>query len=127
MEEQLTCGKGLAEHSVLPGRIGEVIGGLAENLELHTRALDVSEDAGRAEHEAYAGLAGRYRRIAEELRSASEEMAGYRDLPPAPHDLESMRSPELGEAFTRFLEAERELVAALEEAIARDEALLAGD
>jgi hypothetical protein len=124
VEEQQTCGKGLAEHSVLPRKAGELIDGLAENLELHLDALDRGDDAARAEHDAYTSLAARHRRIAADLRSVSEEMVGYHDLPIAPHDMAVMTSPRLGEAFARYVEAERELAAVLEAGIRRDEAML---
>jgi hypothetical protein len=124
MEEQQTCGKGLAENSVLPRKAGELIDALAENLELHLDALDRGDDAGRAEHDAYTSLAARHRRIAADLRSVSEEMAGYRDLPMAPHDMAVIGSPRIGEAFARFLAAEQELAAVLEAGIRRDEAML---
>jgi hypothetical protein len=127
MEEQQTCGKGLAEHSALPRAAGTLIDALAENLELHLEALDRANDAARAEHDAYTSLAARHRAIAADLRSVSEEMAGYRDLPMAPHDMAVMTSPRLGEAFARLVAAERELAAVLDAAITRHEAMLEGD
>ena len=39
---------GLAEHSVLPAKLGELITYLAENLELHVKTLDLAdENSGR--------------------------------------------------------------------------------
>jgi hypothetical protein len=127
MEEQQTCGKGLAEHSALPRAAGALIDALAENLEVHLEALDREDDAARAEHDAYTSLAARHRAIAGALRSASDEMSGYRDLPMAPHDMAVMTSPRVGEAFARLVAAERELAAVLETSIRRHEAMLAGD
>ena len=127
MEEQQTCGKGLAEHSVLPRAAGALIDALAENLELHMGALDREDDAARAEHDAYTSVAARHRAIAAELRSVSDEMAGYRDLPMAPHDMAVITSPPVGEAFARFLAAERELTTVLQASIRSHEAMLGGD
>ena len=41
MKNEPTCGQGLAEHSVLPAKVGELIASLAEILEFHTKALDL--------------------------------------------------------------------------------------
>jgi hypothetical protein len=127
VEEQQTCGKGLAEHSALPRAAGALIDALAENLEVHLEALDREDDAARAEHDAYTSVAARHRAIAAELRSVSEEMAGYRDLPMAPHDMAVIASPPVGEALARFVAAERELAAVLEASIRSHEAMLSGD
>jgi len=50
MKNQQTCGPGLAEHSVLPAKVGELIASLAEILELHMKALDLP--MGRHDQEA---------------------------------------------------------------------------
>jgi hypothetical protein len=39
MEDQRTCGKGLAEHSALPAKLGELTAAMAENLEIHMRSF----------------------------------------------------------------------------------------
>ena len=39
--DEPTCGKGLAEHSALPAKIGAVIGAIGEVLEFHMTALDL--------------------------------------------------------------------------------------
>ena len=40
MEEEPTCGRGLAQTSAVPAGLAAVAAGLAQNLEVHTRALD---------------------------------------------------------------------------------------
>src|SRR5687767_12296910 len=123
--EEATCGKGLAAHSALPARMGELIGALASNLEQHMTALDTSDAAARKEHEAYASLLAKHRRIALELADVAAEMASYRHLPMGPHDEAAMAAPAVREAFERFVAAERALLALLEEAAPRDADMLA--
>jgi hypothetical protein len=124
MAEPQTCGQGLAEHSALPRKLGELTEALAENLEIHMRALDPADEAAQAEHTAYASLVARHRGIAAELRSVSEEMAGHRDLPMGRHDEAVMSSPEVLDAFARFVGAEREVATLLEGWLEHDEAML---
>src|SRR4051794_35990161 len=59
-----TCGQGLAEHSALPGKLGEVVAALAANLHEHLPALDAEDDAARAEQRAYESLISKFRSIA---------------------------------------------------------------
>ena len=44
MKEQQTCGKGLAENSALPAKLGELTDALAEILEAHREALDPTDE-----------------------------------------------------------------------------------
>lgn len=123
--EQQTCGQGLAEHSVLPAQIAELLASVAANLEAHMQALDLGDDDAREEHAAYVRLAGEHRRIAEELRATSEEMAAYRDLPMGRHDQAAMTSPGVAEALARFVGAQRELAALLDVGAERGQQMLA--
>jgi hypothetical protein len=122
--EPRTCGQGLAEHSAIPRLLAELVDALAENLERHMPSLDLRDDAARAEHAVYERLAARHRGVAADLRSAAEDMAGRRDLPMGPHDMDVLGSPEVAQAFGRFVAAERELAAHLERSLAGDEAML---
>jgi hypothetical protein len=124
MAEPQTCGQGLAQHSAIPRLLGELVDALAENLERHMPALDLGDDAARVEHAAYERLAGRHRQIAAELRSVAEDMAGQRDLPMGPHDMDVIGSPEVAEAFAGFVAAERALAAHLQRSLEGDEAML---
>ncbi len=41
MNERQTCGKGLADRSAFPAKLGELIVAMIENLEAHQETLDV--------------------------------------------------------------------------------------
>lgn len=86
MDEQ-TCGRGLAEHSLIPAKIAGLLGALAENLELHMPALDLSDANTAQEHHAYSELSRAYREIAARLEHTAGRMANYRDLPMGRHDM----------------------------------------
>jgi len=120
MAEGPTCGQGLAERAVVPAKLGEVIGALAENLEAHLRSLDPADE----EHRAYVSLAEQARTITAQLRAMAAEMAGYRELPMARHDEEALSSPRAVRAFEGFVLAEQELLALVEEAVGRDREML---
>ena len=124
MSDEPTCGLGLAEHCVIPAKMGELIAALAENLELHIPTLVMSQDASRFEHEAYTKLAAEHHAIAEALTAVAAHMAGYRNLPMAVHDDKALADPKVAEAFGRYVKLQRELIAVLQKALARDQELL---
>lgn len=124
MEDQPTCGKGLAEHSVLPAKLGELIACVAEILETHMKALDVADDNSRKEHDVYLELAREHRKIATELMATARRMAGFRDLPMGRHDEKAMAGPEALEIFERFVEREHELVGLLQKRLEQDRRML---
>lgn len=126
MPDQPTCGKGLAEHSALPAKLGELVDALAENLELHQNTLVLTDEHARAEYRAYVRLATQHRSIAAQLRAAAEEMAGYRDLPMGAHDERAFADPRIADAFATFVRREEELLALLQHALERDRAMLGG-
>jgi hypothetical protein len=121
-----TCGQGLAAHSPLPAKLGELTAAVAGILEVHMRALDLGDERSRREREVYLRLAEQHRRTAAELAATGGDMAGQRDLPMGAHDLTVMSSPEAVEAFWRFVLAERKLLALLLERLGQDEQMLAG-
>ena len=125
MDDQPTCGKGLAEHSALPAKLAELEDALAENLELHQKTLDLSDDNARKEHEAYVRLANEHRSIAAQLHAVARQMAGNRDLPMGAHDERALADPKLLDAFANFVKREEELLALLQHAIERDGQMLA--
>jgi hypothetical protein len=55
MDDQPTCGKGLAEHAVLPAKLGELIVSVAGVLEAHMPALDLTDAPFRSEGELVLG------------------------------------------------------------------------
>ena len=65
-----------------------------------------------------------HRVAAQQLRAIAEEMAGYRDMPMAPHDPMVMRDPKLRRAFEQLVAREKELRAYLDERIEREEAMV---
>jgi hypothetical protein len=124
MDDQPTCGKGLAEHSALPAALGALIGALAENLELHQATLDLSDPSSRKELDAYVALAKEHREIAARLEAVASRMASYRDLPMGRHDEHALADPRLLEAFERFVKRQEELLSLLLSAHERDEQML---
>jgi hypothetical protein len=124
VEQRRTCGQGLAEHSSLPAKLGELTAAVAENLELHMKALDLNDENAKREHDAYQKLVLEHRQTASELHATAEEMVGYRDLPMGRHDGMAMSDPLLLRAFERFVSLEQELLWLLQERIARDQKML---
>ena len=124
MDEQQTCGKGLAENSALPAKLGELISAMAENLEAHRKALDLTDQNSRAEYEAYEKLLKELRQVAAQLSVTASEMAGYHDLPMGRHDEQAMTHPRVREAFENFVRHKQELLELLEQTEERDHKLL---
>ena len=122
--EQPTCGKGLAENSILPRKLGQLISAMAQNLEVHSRALDLKDQNSRAEYDAYEELVKEIRQTATQLEKTANQMAGYRDLPMGRHDEKAMTHPRVREAFEQFLRQKQELLALLEQTAVRDNELL---
>ena len=125
MDEPQTCGRGLAERSALPAQLAAVIEAMADNLHVHMQALELDDEPAREEHAVYLRLVEEQRQGAGRLRAVAGEMAAARDLPMGRHDEETMRSPEVGNAFRRFIEARQELQALLERMAEQDRQLLA--
>jgi formiminotetrahydrofolate cyclodeaminase len=122
--EQPTCGKGLAENSVLPRTLGQVIAAMAENLEVHRQALDLTDQNSRAEFDAYTELVNELQQTAVQLEKTADQMVSYRDLPMGRHDEKAMTHPRVREVFERFVERKQELLSLLEQTAMRDNELL---
>ena len=84
MDEQQTCGKGIAQHSALTASLGELVASTARVLEVHMKALDLTDENSKREYDAYRELASAHRRIAIELADTAHRMAGYRDAANGP-------------------------------------------
>src|SRR5829696_2476596 len=125
MDEQQTCGRGLAEHAELPARLAEVAEAMADNLRVHMQALELDDEPAREEHAVYLRLAEEQRQVAGRLRAVAGEMAAARDLPMGRHDLQTLSSPEVADAFRRFVAAKQELAATLGRMAEGDQRLLA--
>ena len=122
--EQQTCGKGLAENSILPAKLGSLIGAMAENLKVHMKALDLNDPNSRAEYDAYEGLVMELQQTAVQLDATANQMAGYRDLLMGRHDEKAMKHPRVLETFKTFVKQKRELLSLLEQMTERDDKLL---
>jgi hypothetical protein len=124
--DQLTCGKGLAENSILPELISKVIHSMAENLAIHMKALDLTDKNASAEYTAYEKLVKELQQSALQLHLTAKQMAGYRDLPMGRHDSKAMTQPNVHEVFERFIQEKQELLSLLEQTAQRDRQILNG-
>jgi hypothetical protein len=124
MSEEQTCGKGLAENSVLPAKLGELISAMASNLDTHRQALDLTDQNSRAEDEAYEKLLKALRQIAAQLSVTASEMAGYRDLVMGRHHQKAMTHPRVRQTFEQFIQRKGELMELLKQTDDRDIQLL---
>ena len=125
MSEEQTCGKGLAEHSVLPAKLAALTASMAALLAAHQHSIDVADENGRQELKAYVRLEEEHRMIASLLEQTAKRMAGYRDLPMARHDLRVLASAENAEAFAKLVKVEQELADLLRGTIERHRQMLA--
>ncbi len=124
MADEPTCGKGLAEHSVLPAKISELIDALAENLDLHLTTLDMNDENSKKEDDVYRMLVREYSAIAARLEKTAGRMAGFRDLAMGRHNAEAMQDPKLHEAFKHYVTIEEELLQLLEMRVDQDRKML---
>jgi hypothetical protein len=125
MDEPQTCGEGLAQRADLPARLSALMAAMAEVLETHQQALDLTDDNARVEKAAYEQLVDDYRRLTSELRVTADRMLGCRDLPMARHHAAAMLAPENRRALANLVERERVLAAFLKEWFEEDQAMLA--
>ena len=125
MNEHQACGKGLADQAVVPARMADMIDAVAATLEAHTGALDLDDENAQVERRVYDRLADGHRRVAAELRSLREQMAGAYDLPAAKHDRETLVGQPALSAYERYVEAEQALLDLLDARVERDRGLLA--
>jgi len=108
-EEDPSCGRGLAQAANLPTRLAAVTAGLAQNLEVHTRALQFDDKAAATERGAYERISRNLRSATANLEAAATEMASAIDLPVAAHDMAALTTPNVLDAFERLVAAEDEL------------------
>ncbi len=124
MDEEPTCGKGVAENTVLPARLAAVAAAMAEVLEVHRKALDMQDPETKPEADAYTNLALELGEIAAKLQSTATEMTGYRDLPMGRHDEQALSGPEPRTAFETFVKAKADLLMLLEQQAEQDRQML---
>jgi hypothetical protein len=124
MDDQPTCGTGLAANAPLPTALGAVASAMGEVLVAHQASLDVSDLTARREHDAYQDLADAYRLIAAQLDATAKRMARYRDLPMGPHDMAVLMAPPAVDAFATFVRREEALLVLLQARLPEDRAML---
>jgi hypothetical protein len=124
MTERRSCGEAMAEGSSLPAKLAALTECVANNLEVHMRALKLQDEHARTENAAYHTLTTAHHEIADRLRATSEDMARYQDLPVSLHDAEALSAPEVSEAFDKFVAAERDLLVLLQSRVAQDQETL---
>ena len=124
MSDAPTCGKGLAAHATLPAAVADFLTAMANVLDEHRQALDLTDEAARPEHEAYVTLTHELRGISTQLVAAGRRMAGYRDLPMGRHDEQKMSGRESVAALEQLVRTERALVSLLGDTLHEHEAML---
>jgi hypothetical protein len=124
VDDQHTCGRGIAASAVVPSALAEVAAGLAQNLEVHTRALDPDDPAAGQERGAYERIARSLRSAATDLQAAAAEMDAAVDLPMGAHDMAAMATTDVLDAFERHVAAEEDLFRLLEARRADNEQML---
>lgn len=114
----------MASRSTLPEKLGEMLAALARMLETHMRALDPTDTDSRKELDAYAALVTTHRDLADRLSGIADQMAGYRALPLAAHDVAAMSDAVTRKAFENFVRLERELTSVLGQLLHEDQEML---
>jgi hypothetical protein len=109
----------------VPAALAAVATGLAENLEIHIRALDLGDSAGAQEQAVYERVARSLRRAAADLTAAAADMASAVDLPMGAHDMAAMTTPDVLNAFAGHVAAEDSLRRLLDERREDNEQMLA--
>jgi hypothetical protein len=125
VEEQPTCGRGLAQSAGVPAALAAVSAGLAQNLEVHIRALDPGDPAAAQEQGVYERVARNLRDAAAGLHAAAAEMASAVDLPMGVHDMAAITTTDVLDAFAGYVAAEDELRRLLEAQREDNEEMLA--
>ena len=125
MEDQPTCGKGLAANASLLALFGRLTAATAAILEAHLPMLDISDPSSATEHALYVAIAEDHRRAATVLRTIADRMTGARDLPMGRHLDVPEANSEMGRAFAEFVEGETALRALLDDRLVADRQMLA--
>jgi hypothetical protein len=114
MDQPPTCGQGIAEHADVPLKLADVIGAMADILEIHQSSLNSSDKHSRPEFDAYVAVATAHRELESRLRALAVRMEGYRDLPMASHDMAVITSPTATRALERLSVEEEALTSLLQ-------------
>jgi hypothetical protein len=114
MEEQPTCGQGLATHALLPQLIAELMNATAENLITHLPMLVAGDADTQHERSVYEHLSTRHREAAAMLDGIATEMKEQQDMRMGQHDVDAMSHEGVTKALESMVRAEAQLVAQLE-------------
>ena len=125
MDEQPTCGKGLAENATLPWKLGELAGAMGAVLEAHIPSLDLTDENSRKEHDVYQRLAGEFRQAAAQMEAIARQMSASRDLPMGRHDVAVLGSEAFHHTFELFVQSEQDMLTMLERKLEQDRQMLA--
>lgn len=125
MNEQPTCGKGLASNAELPSRVGHLVSAMADVLEAHLPALDITDEPSRVEREVYLDLIREHREAALQLQAVASQMEGYHSLAMGRHFPEAMAAPQVLQSFQRFVAVEQALIVYLQHRRKQDQDMLA--
>lgn len=126
-EQPTTCGEGLAAHARLHTRLADVLAAVGKNFEVHLTSLDPSDPVSRPELDAYTSLLRQHRDLAARLRATADEMASYRDLPMANHDMDVLAGAAAADALRDLLAAEEVLIEMLQESTGAYRAMLSDE
>jgi hypothetical protein len=97
---------------------------VADILEAHMPALDLTDERSRREYEVYRRLAEDHRQAGLRLGAIGKQMAGFRDLPIGRHHEKAMAAPAVVESFQKFVGLEQELLALLQRRVEQDGQML---
>ena len=125
MDNQPTCGKGLAENATLPWKLGELAGAMGGVLEAHIPSLDLTDEDSRKEHDVYQRLASELRQAAAQMEAIARQMSASSDLPMGRHDKTVMGSEAVRHSFELFVQSEQDMLAMLGRKLEQDQQMLA--
>ncbi len=124
MADKPAGGKGLTGDAFLPAKLSALMASVAENLELHIKALDLKDKNASKEYKTFANLAREHRNIAASLRAIAGEMEGDGGLAKGQHNEEVLSDPKILAAFGTFMKAEKDLIVLLKKRMHRNSKLL---
>jgi hypothetical protein len=118
-----TCGQMVSGMAAIPAKLAEGAEAAAAMWEAHAALLGKDKDS-QVEAKGLRALAKGHKQIAASLKKQSEEMKKAASWPVAPHDMAKMMSdPKLTAATHRLLEAQKEIIAAMQKSLAGLEAM----
>lgn len=124
MEEQPTCGQGLATHALVPQLFAAYLDATADNLIAHLPMLVAGGADTQHERSAYEHLSRSHREAAEMLDAIATEMKEHHDMRMGQHDVEATSHENVTKALESMVRAEAQLVSQLEVQLADHRAML---